>query len=121
MSIAIPGALELQFVASVNQTARICHEISLSKGFGDDRSFGDIISLIHSELSEALEEFRNGHEPTEIYFNGQKPEGIPIELADAVIRIFQYCDTAGIDLGTAIITKMEFNKTRPSKHGGKVI
>jgi NTP pyrophosphatase (non-canonical NTP hydrolase) len=48
-----------------------------------------------------------------------KPEGLPIELADAVIRILDYCEYAGIDLGVAIRQKMAYNELRPYRHGGK--
>ena len=46
-----------------------------------------------------------------------KPEGVSIELADAVIRIADLCGQMGIDLETAIILKMDYNKSRPFKHG----
>ena len=49
-----------------------------------------------------------------------KPEGIPIELADAIIRICDTCGQYGIDLDRAIRLKMEYNKTRPYKHGKKI-
>jgi NTP pyrophosphatase (non-canonical NTP hydrolase) len=77
------------------------------------------IALIHSELSECLEEFRAGHEATEIYYreSDQKPEGVPIELADAVIRCFDMAYVFGIDLEAAIKEKHAFNKTRPYLHG----
>lgn len=80
------------------------------------------IALMHSELSEALEEYRNGRAPDEIYFNADKPdkpEGIPVELADCVIRIFNFCGEMGISLGHAVKIKMAYNETRPFKHGGK--
>lgn len=87
-----------------------------------ERSVGDLIALMHSELSEALEEYRNGHAPSEIYFSdGAKPEGIPVELADCVIRIFDFCGKYAIDLQQAIDMKMEYNKTRPHRHGGKQV
>jgi len=85
-----------------------------------DKTFGDDIALMHSELSEALEEFRAGHKPTETYYNPDKPtkpEGVPSEIADVVIRIFGFCGMYGIDLEEAIQTKMAYNATRAFKHG----
>ncbi len=46
---------------------------------------------------------------------------IPFELADIVIRVFDMCGHYGIDLESAIREKMEYNKKRPYKHGGKII
>lgn len=83
-----------------------------------DIKLTNFVSLIHSEVSEILEEFRDGRGATETYYRADgKPEGIPSELADVVIRCFDMTDYYGIDLENAIIDKMEFNKTRPYKHG----
>jgi NTP pyrophosphatase (non-canonical NTP hydrolase) len=102
----------------------------------EERGFGEIIALCHSELSEALEEYRNGvpaqdiyytHPKTkEIYFADEwdgegKPEGIATELADCIIRILDYCGKENIDIEKAISIKHDYNKTRPYRHGGKVI
>lgn len=108
----------------LNEMSTEAQEIAKSKGWEDEtRSFGDLIALCHSELSEALEEFRNGRGYTEIYANegSEKPEGIPIELADVIIRIGNMAGRYGIDLETAVRIKMDYNRTRPHRHGGKVL
>lgn len=130
----------------LNELRDEIHENAKAHGWWDEpRSFGEIIALCHSELSEALEEYRNGHKPTEIYYGdcdyskcqltfeecyrqlktnsckNIKPEGIPIELADCIIRILDYCGKEGIDIEKAIRIKHEYNKSRPYRHGNKVI
>ncbi len=107
----------------LNQLRDEIHQNAIEHGWWDEeRSFGDIIALCHSELSEALEEHRNGRLPTGIYYsNIEKPEGIPIELADCIIRILDYCGKVGINIEEAISFKHEYNKTRPYRHGGKKI
>lgn len=75
------------------------------------------IALIHSEISEALESYRNYKLLS--YNEGGKPEGFPVELADAVIRIMDLCGAMGIDLEAEILKKAAYNETRSFKHGGK--
>lgn len=79
-----------------------------------------------TELAEAWEEIRNNHAINEVYypdhpFEGpvQKPEGFPIEIADCIVRILHMCQFYGIDIEDALRLKMEYNKTRPHRHGGK--
>lgn len=110
-----------EFARSLCFAAIECRRIEADHGFGN-QSPGEDIALMHSELSEALEEFRNGRKINETYFNTDKPdkpEGVPSELADVVIRIFGFCERNEIDLGNAILAKMDYNRSRPYRHGGK--
>ena len=86
----------------------------------DRRVLAEKFELMHEEISEAWGEVRNGVPPTKIYDNPDgsgKPEGVPIELADAVIRIMDLCQALGVDLESAIAAKYEYNRKRPFKHG----
>lgn len=80
------------------------------------RNDGEMFCLMHSEISEALEAVRVGNPPDD-----KIPEykGTAAELADVVIRIMDYCHVRGLDLAGAVLAKIEFNKNRPYKHGGK--
>lgn len=107
-------------LSELQQTA---WDISESKGFNDKgkATFGDRIALVHSELSEALEAYRGGSEPNVSWKDPDdgKPEGVPSELADVVIRVAHMCALYGINLEEAVKEKLEYNKTRPYMHGGK--
>lgn len=102
----------------INELVEKAHETAVKHGFWDrPPEIGTSIALIHSELSEALEEVRAAK--PRLYYNGNKPEGVSIELADAVIRVADLCGYLGIDLNEAVEIKMEYNKSRPYKHGKK--
>lgn len=101
-----------------------CHATALAHGWWDADTPVNIpekLALIHSEISEALEDYRNAplHLQVPITDDKGKPIGFPSELADVVIRVFDLAGWLQIDLSTAIAVKMEYNKSRPYRHGGK--
>lgn len=113
-------------MTGINEFARQIHENAVEHGWWEtERSVGEILSLIHSEWSEALEEYRAGRPnvwhkcmaPVEVgsecengggvcdkpvcdfasysNYHDPKPEGIAVELIDGVIRIFDFIGAIG--------------------------
>lgn len=111
--------------------AKACHDNSVDKGWwhDDDGNLIEVtpeliaskIALVHAEISEALEEVRKGEECYKMYLVDGKPEGMVVEFADAVIRILELTRRMGLshEFAQAMLTKHNYNTTRPFKHGGK--
>ena len=122
---------------SLGDLAKEIHKQAVAHGWWDDeRSFPEIVALCHSELSEALEEYRSAKPAQYVVietvgekpvietdpqgFGERKPEGIAVEMADCIIRILDWCGKKGIDIDDVVERKMAYNETRPYKHGNKV-
>jgi len=80
--------------------------------FNKHDDIGDIaeIGLVSSEVGEALD-----------YCREKEEKFMALELADIVIRVFNFCNRKGIDLESFIIIKNRINKQRTKYHGKKVI
>lgn len=104
------------------------HSLAKAKGWWTDPDSGEPVDpvrripealcLVHSEVSEALEEYRSGRLDPYLGPTG-KPEGFGVEVADAVIRLLDLCGALGIDLEAEIERKHAYNELRPYRHGGK--
>lgn len=113
----------------INELSRKCHDASERRGWwydGKESMYvrATKIALIHSEISEALEGLRKNMMDNHLPHR----KSVEVELADALIRIFDLAGALKLDLGGAIEEKMAVNAKRPdhdpenrAKEGGKKV
>lgn len=85
------------------------HELAISKGwYKSEIGVPELLCLIHSEVSEALEAYRDFDDTL-----------MAEELADVAIRLMDMAEYLDVDLQAEILRKHEKNRGRPWRHGGK--
>lgn len=96
----------------------ICHGAAVAAGWWNPSDpntskanplhFASKLCLIHSEISEAMEGDRKNAMDDKLPHRPARE----VELADAVIRIFDLAGGYGLDIGGAIMEKLQFNARR---------
>jgi NTP pyrophosphatase (non-canonical NTP hydrolase) len=115
--VASRGITDLKgtdFIAafSLNELAYLCHANAEEKGFWEDVNIKDrrhvlsLLALITTETSEAVEAVRK-----------DDPANFAEELADIMIRVFDVAGGLDVNIGRAVLDKMEKNRGRSFKHG----
>lgn len=121
--------MDINFKSFANEI----HNNNVQKGFYDEkRETGTLLMLIVSELAEAMEADRKNKKANrqiswenfdfskqydrDIFENNIK-NSFEDEIADTIIRLFDLVGYMGIDIDWHIKQKLEYNKTRPYKHG----
>lgn len=94
--------------------AKIYHKNAKEKGFWKSKNIPEKLMLIVSELGEACEALRNNkRQEGDIW----KKDTFEDEIADTFLRLFDLCGYMNIDIDYFIAKKIEYNKSRPYKHG----
>jgi NTP pyrophosphatase (non-canonical NTP hydrolase) len=107
---------EIVALRGLNEAMDLAHATAWNAGWYRDpatgqpieRNFGEVLALMHSELSEALEAHRKNLMDDKLAHRS----GVEVEFADCIIRIFDTARALGLDVAGAIIEKNRFNKTR---------
>jgi NTP pyrophosphatase (non-canonical NTP hydrolase) len=104
-----------RFAKVFDSLSRVCYDDARQRGFYDrERNEAEAIALMITELAEAVEGARHGNPPDE---HLPDFDSVEVELADCIIRIADWAGHCGYRVGAALVAKMNYNATRPYKHG----
>ena len=133
---------------NINELAKEVHDNAVAHGWWDKPpTLPEALCLIHAELSEALEEYREGSPliygtcalaAEDCKYSGVcdrvgrpgegegidgpcKPEGIAVELADVILRTLDLMAALGVDVDAVVMAKHKYNLGREYRHGGKAL
>lgn len=107
----------MTFAQAFDETVASVNAIAIEKGWWEgDRNEAELIALMHSELSEALEGLRHGNLPSD---HIPAFSSVEEEFADVIIRIMDHAAAKGYRVGEALEAKIAYNRNRPHRHGGK--
>lgn len=99
---------------SLNEYAELCHQDNQhwwhdpATGERLNRNKGELLMLIVSEIAEAMEGERKGLMDTHLPHRKM----VEVELADTLIRIFDYAGAYGYDIEGAFWEKKAYNANR---------
>lgn len=126
----LQGRLADEDLASkINDASRLCHAVAVDGGWWHtetgvrlERNKGELMMLMVSEIAEMMEGVRKGLMDEKLPHRSAEE----VELADALIRMFDYAEAYDLDLGGAMVEKLIYNSTRAdhlpknrAKEGGK--